>query len=812
MKKLLSAFLSIVLIFGTVSFCASASENEPTTEELEVIIKLIKPKLDIPGELSEFTWKYRSANAYQDENWTLSWRTKNDAPVTGWAHASCDGDGNLISFSKRMNDEKPGQLPKYTKAQLQSVAEEFLKKAVPTVYENVKLRDSYSTGLYSNRFSYDFVRYIDGYLFDDNFVNVSVDYTTGKVMSFNADYDYDIEIARPETVITPDKATEILGSRQKMILKYLTKVETDKETNEKTVKAFLVYVPETSYLAVDAGTGEIYDTKSIWQVKNTGAAGGSLNATFDKMESEGAADEEYRLTEQEKAGLAVLDGLISREEAIKSVTENAYLYLDSALTAVNANLSQNSGIKKTSYYQNDNGSYIWNISFSNPVFDDKYYSNAYASATVNAENGKLISFYSNLNDYYYYSNNKLDIPDVKYTEEQSKEIGEKFLKETVPEKLENSIFKKAGKTNIINYKETPEKERISLYGAYSFGYNRVNEGVEFPQNYLNVGVDGVTGKVFSFNSNWYTNVEFESPVGIISPEKALVNLVSCDGYGINYERNTIHIYKPVSESSKKEVSAAFAASLISTLENGGDIDKVIDKYAKDIDREKLISILSERKDSELIAFISRYFGVTAEETEKATTEYIDSSLFFDKEVEARLVYSNYGLGSTYISPFTGKQLTHSGEEYKEEYIEYTYSDLDGHWIADTARILADVEIGFEGGEFRPEKIITEGEFLKLSQSMNIYIPIGNGDGELDKISAVRSILNSYGYEKVAKIKGIYKTDFADNDTIKEDDLGYTAIAFGLGIVKGDGINADVYSKLTRAQAMSLLVNAMTLTR
>ncbi len=812
MKKLLSAFLSVILTFSCMAFYVSAAENEPTTEELEAIIKLVKPKLDVPEEFSEFTWNYNAKNAYNDAGWRLVWTTKSDAEVYGRVTVECDTLGNVKSYTYRSDNTSYGQLPKFSKEELQKTAEDFMAKVIPEAAANVKLQNSYSAGVYSSRFYYDYVRYIDGYLFSDNTVSLSVDYTTGKVMQMNADYDYELSIARPETIITPEKAAEILGTRQEMKLRYLTKVVTDENTKEKTVKAFLVYSPAISYLAVDAGTGEIYDTKSLWTVNNMGAAGGSSNITFDKAETEGSADEDYRLTEEEKAGLAVLEGLISKEEAIKVVTENKYLYLDPALTAVNSNLSENSGVKPTSYYQNDYGAYVWNISFSNPVFEDKYYSNAYASAVVNAETGKLISFYSNLNDYYYYSENKLDIPDVKYTEEQAQEIGEDFLSEYIPEKFENAVFGSLYQTNVINYKETPEKERINLYGAYSFNYNRVNEGVEFTQNSINIGVDGVTGKIFNFNYNWYTNVEFESPIGAITPEKALEYLISYDGYGLNYERNIIYIYTPVSESSKKDVCAAFTASLITTLEKGGDIDKVIDKYAKDIDREALIGLLTDRKDTELVEFVSEYFGISAEETEEATTKYIDSSLFYDKEIEARLVYSNYGLKSTYISPFTGKQLTYSGEEYVDSDIEYVYSDIDGHWIEENAKLLADVGIGFEGGLFQPDKVITELEFTKLSQAMSIYTEIGESANELDRISAIRAILNSFGYEKIANIKGIYTTDFADNDLIKDEDLGYTAIAYGLGVIKGDGVNANVYSKLTRAQAASLLINAMSLMR
>ena len=92
--------------------------------------------------------------------------------------------------------------------------------------------------------------------------------------------------------------------------------------------------------------------------------------------------------------------------------------------------------------------------------------------------------------------------------------------------------------------------------------------------------------------------------------------------------------------------------------------------------------------------------------------------------------------------------------------------------------------------------------------MNLYMPIEDKDTDILRVEAIRHIIDSLGYEKIAKIGNIYKTDFADNADIKNEDIGYIAIAFGLGIIKGDGSCVNAYSSLTRAQAISLLLNAV----
>ena len=812
MKKLLSAFLAILMIASAISITVvAASKNEPTTEELEAIIKIVKPKIFVPEYCSEFTWRFNAKDAYSDANWRFTWDTKADSEKHEKVTVVSDAEGNITSYNYRDYNKTYGKLPDYSKAELEKTSDDFLKKALPEAYSNVELFNSYGSGIYAGQFTYHYVRYIDGYIFPDNYINVSVDYNTGKVVSVSADYNYNLEIEKHETIITPEKAEEILGTRQKMVLTYLTKTDVNEETKERTVKAFLVYKPEVSYLAVDAGSGEIYDTKSSWSVDDSKqvAGGGAENGVLmDKAETESAVDEEYRLTDEELAGVKELEGLISKEDAIKAVTENKYLYINPALTAVTANLSKNYGIEKTSTYQNDYGTYIWYINFSNPVIDDKYYNYAYADASVNAQTGEIISFSCNLNDYYYYSKNKLDIPDVKYNAEESRKIAEEFLGTYAKEKFENTVEANYYSENVINRVYDKDVLVESIYGAHSFRYARVNEGIKFDRNYINVGVDGVTGKIYNFNLNWWTNVEFESPKDAMTPEKALSCLISNDGYGLIYERNMTYIYNPVTESSKKDICIAFMASFVTTFENGGDTDKVIEKYAKSIDKEKLMHIYKTGDEDALFDFICSHFGVNADEVKEEASQYIDTSLFYDKQATARLVYTCYDLGSTYVSPFSGKLLTSRGEEYKEVSVSYSYSDLEGHWIEKDALLLADIGIGFEGGTFKPDASISAKDFAKISQGMSFYTGMNEEDSSITRIAAVRAIINSLGYEKVANLKGIYKTDFADNDTLKEDDIGYIALAYGLGIIKGDGTNVNAYDTLTRGQAVSLLLNAV----
>ena len=63
---------------------------------------------------------------------------------------------------------------------------------------------------------------------------------------------------------------------------------------------------------------------------------------------------------------------------------------------------------------------------------------------------------------------------------------------------------------------------------------------------------------------------------------------------------------------------------------------------------------------------------------------------------------------------------------------------------------------------------------------------GSGDDAvLTRSQAVKLLLDSLGYGRVARIPGIFRCDFADAGSIPAADMGYAALAQGLGVVSGD---------------------------
>ena len=144
--------------------------------------------------------------------------------------------------------------------------------------------------------------------------------------------------------------------------------------------------------------------------------------------------------------------------------------------------------------------------------------------------------------------------------------------------------------------------------------------------------------------------------------------------------------------------------------------------------------------------------------------------------------------------------------------------------------LKDINIYLPGDKFEPKKEIRQEDFLYLlAISRENYLSYGNTedlykmlmgqnivkkgekspDSKISRQEAIKYIIRSLGYSKIADIDGIYKLDFKDSDSIDKELRGYVALAKGLKIVNGtkDG-SFKPEDTLTREQAVLLIYNML----
>lgn len=147
----------------------------------------------------------------------------------------------------------------------------------------------------------------------------------------------------------------------------------------------------------------------------------------------------------------------------------------------------------SSEYKRDSNSYeefnnksLWRLNWVN----NKRQTSAYA--TIDAKTQIISNF--NRNDNYSYGY-KVKLPTV--SKEMARKTAEEAVNKLDPYKLKNSKLSSGTNSDFADY--------------YTFTWTRIAYGIPFPENYITIAVDGQTGKISSYSSNWNYNATFPIP-------------------------------------------------------------------------------------------------------------------------------------------------------------------------------------------------------------------------------------------------------------------------------------------------------------
>ncbi len=293
--------------------------------------------------------------------------------------------------------------------------------------------------------------------------------------------------------------------------------------------------------------------------------------------------------------------------------------------------------------------------------------------------------------------------------------------------------------------------------SYSFTFARRQNDIFFPANAYTVGIDAQDGSVSCLSFTYDESVEFDSTDGLVSAEAAL------DAWMGAYEVTLRYLLAP----EKLDRANASAARLI----------------------------------------------------DMGMTHFNAMKLGYMLECEQQVQGVDAKTGEPVLAAFV------TGTPAQE------YADLTGHWAKDDIERLARFGVGYSAERFQPDKALTQLDAVCLLASLQGYrldpenadaqeknqaysIAYGMGalirqqrqDGAvLTRGELVKLLLNGAGYEKTASLKGIFTCSYADRASIAEADLGYAALAQGLGLIRGSYNGAQT---ATRAEAAIMLVRLM----
>lgn len=302
--------------------------------------------------------------------------------------------------------------------------------------------------------------------------------------------------------------------------------------------------------------------------------------------------------------------------------------------------------------------------------------------------------------------------------------GEAFLKALWPDQY--------GKTEVYN---APDGDADATEWSFTFA-QKVN-GYFFPGNSITVRVDAANGSIMGFSKSFDDAMTFDSAQGLISEEAAVA--AWCGTFPVELAYLEVPVALDMTQEFELLRSAGY--SYYNALKPG---------YA-----------LGERD--------GWYTGVDAKTGEPVKTE-------------------------------------------QSQRVKMAYDDLEGHWAADILNELARYNVGWQGGKAEADKALTQLDYIVLLAAANGYSYDPANDGDTDRLydfvirqglltgeerqedkaltrgEMVKMLLDSMGYRHVAGLKGIFRCDFADADTIAAEQLGYAALAQGLGLVTGDSQN------------------------
>lgn len=190
-------------------------------------------------------------------------------------------------------------------------------------------------------------------------------------------------------------------------------------------------------------------------------------------------------------------------------------------------------------------------------------------AEINADTGEIISFSEDQDWNQYTKSNKTK------SEQECRVIAENLIKKLSAEKWQQ-----------VKEVTLPDRKYQEVYSygpkRYQFTYQRVVDGIFFPENTINISINGENGKVMNYWCNWDNSISFPKVQPSVTVEDA--EKIFREKIGMNLMYFQQYGYSPANIARKTPVPLYY--SVWDDYGQTGVIDaltgKVIDMYGKEV--------------------------------------------------------------------------------------------------------------------------------------------------------------------------------------------------------------------------------------
>ena len=734
-KKIFSILLATALTFnGTTSAFASTvtKPQAPTTpiavtaatdqtnsedensakiskeKAKEIAKEVIKTYFNTEIDESKFTQRSNfntsNYNGKKNSSWYISWEMYNmDKSINISVSLNAETGEVTQASNYERNGNEENSVPTITVKDAEKISDDFIKKIQPNKFNETSKKNYNNLGYYgSANYSFNYVRKVNGIEFDGNNINVEVDGVKGKVVSYYYNWDETLKFPDTKGIVDTKAAAETFKNEAKMTLRYAAFTQNYSfYDNKKNVK--VLYTPEFKKgNLLDAKEGKMMD----WY--------NNLNNPTIKDLNEKEKEEFYNKAKV----LAPRDKAIEEGEAgkiIKSFINKLY---------GEGYVIQDLGYQEYAESYGSSSNRIWNAYF-NKGDVGKY--NESGNVSIDALTGEILSCYKYSNEDYN-SNEKFE-PKLTWEDAYTKAI------EVVAKYYPGIVKQIKTEQQHYNYNDTNKMGERDYY----FNFTRLENGIEYNENSINVGFSAVTGNMNNLNFNWDKNIKFPEIKNTISKEDA--SQILFDKY------QPVLVYAQINKSSDYEkpdlemklayrlgdANGMYEYTNIDALTgkflnyNGENIDQNLELFKeqiKDSKAEKELSILAAKGLIETANF----------KLDKKITQ-ID---LIKMLVNAR-GYRPYMVENTADLKFSN--ITKSDVNYKYLQMAVYYGIMEN----------------------------SEGEFI--------------GDQLVTREELAKTLVKYTNYDKLAQHSTFFKVNYSDANNIGKDNLGYVAIAEAFSFIK-----------------------------
>lgn len=493
----------------------SAAKKEDAS--MKAALTEVKKRIDIPEELSEFT--YAESKVYSKTGYNFNWNTPADAKESKSINVSIIG--NVITeFSRYGFDENVYgeiRLAKLSQEEIIAKAKENLKKLNPHIYSECKF-ELKNLSLSSRAAVVRVTRNVNGIDVTDNNGLIRINQDTGEMTEMSLTWWDGASFSDPKTAKTEAGIQEAYKSLCTLKPYYRISYEWNEKEKKSKPVVRIVYEPDFSS-EIDAYTGK---ASTIWEDMKT--AGGehyygnnkvtyanpATGIGFDYEEAaEAEADDDAGgvvFSEAEKEKLEQNENLLKTDEVTALLKKDKFVALTDSYKLRNYSVSSE---------KDDNGKETftmyaeYELEKSKATAKDGY---KYVNVRINAETGEVlyISKYGNQN---YSEMPKLD---VKKANTVAEEVAKTYAKDIVSQY-------KAEKSNtdpVIVWTDSKNNERFSTDRRFVF--SRFVNGIQVSNNEISVTVDS-NNVVTNYSTRHTENITFPD-ADIISTDEAFKKL------------------------------------------------------------------------------------------------------------------------------------------------------------------------------------------------------------------------------------------------------------------------------------------------